>query len=47
MNIKVIIPIFFSILVGFLFGRVIINNYEDTTVNAFNEGEKTYFNGGN
>ncbi len=43
MNIKVIIPIFFSILVGFLFGRVIINNYEDTTVNAFNEGEKTYF----
>jgi len=43
MNIKVIIPIFFSILVGFLFGKVIFNNYEDNTVNAFNEGEKLYF----
>jgi len=43
MNIKVIVPIFFSILVGFLFGKVIFNNYEDNTVNAFNEGEKLYF----
>ena len=43
MNIKVIVPIFFFILVGFLFGKVIFNNYEDNTVNAFNEGEKLYF----
>lgn len=43
MNIKVIIPIFFAILVGFLFGKVIFNNYDNNTVNAFNEGEKVYF----
>lgn len=42
MKIKVLVPIFFSILVGFLFGRVIFDNYSKKSVLAFNEGEKVY-----
>lgn len=43
MKIKALVPIFFSILVGFLFGRVIFDNYHKKSVLAFNEGEKVYF----
>ena len=42
MKIKALVPIFFSILVGFLFGRVIFDNYSKKSVLAFNEGEKVY-----
>lgn len=42
MKIKALVPIFFSILVGFLFGRVIFDNYHKKSVLAFNEGEKVY-----
>ena len=45
MNFKFLIPISFSILIGFLFGQVIFSNYEKSniSVNTFNEGEKVYF----
>lgn len=43
MKIKALVPIFFSILVGFLFGKVIFDNYSKKSVLAFNEGEKVYF----
>lgn len=42
MKIKALVPIFFSIFVGFLFGRVIFDNYSKKSVLAFNEGEKVY-----
>lgn len=42
MNIKVLVPIFFSILVGFLFGKVIFNNYDSKAFNAFNQGERIF-----
>ena len=42
MKIKALVPIFFSILVGFLFGKVIFDNYHKRSVLAFNEGEKVY-----
>ena len=42
MKIKALVPIFFSILVGFLFVRVICDNYHKKSVLAFNEGEKVY-----
>lgn len=42
MKIKVLIPIFFSILIGFLFGKIIFDKYDTTSINAFEEGEKIY-----
>lgn len=42
MKMKALVPIFFSILVGFLFGKVIFDNYHKKSVLAFNEGEKVY-----
>lgn len=35
------IPIVFSIVIGFFFGKVFFNNYESSSV--FNEKEKVYF----
>ena len=44
MKFKFLIPISFSILIGFLFGKVIFSNYDNAnTLKAFNEGEKVYF----
>lgn len=44
MKFKFLIPICFSILIGFLFGKVIFSNYDNAnTLKAFNEGEKVYF----
>ena len=42
MKIKALVQILFAILVGFLFGRVIFDNYSKKSVLAFNEGEKVY-----
>ena len=43
MKFKFLIPICFSILIGFLFGKVIFSNYDNSnTLKAFNEGEKVY-----
>ena len=44
MKFKFLIPICFSILIGFLFGKVIFSNYDNSnTLKTFNEGEKVYF----
>src|SRR5574344_2367094 len=45
MKIKIIIPIFFSILIGFLFGKVIFNEYDSNSLSTFEEEhkEKIYF----
>ena len=43
MKFKFLIPICFSILIGFLFGKVIFSNYDNSnTLKTFNEGEKVY-----
>lgn len=39
---KIIIPVFCSILLGFLFGKVIFNKYDTNSINTFKEGEKVY-----
>ena len=39
---KFLIPIVFSIVIGFFFGKVFFNNYE-SSFDVFNEGEKVYF----
>lgn len=43
MKLKVLIPIFFSILIGFLLGKLIFNEYDLNSINTFEEGEKVYF----
>ncbi len=43
MKIKVLIPIFFSILIGFLLGKLIFNEYDANSINTFEEGERVYF----
>lgn len=42
MKYKFFIPVISSIVIGFLFGKIIFNQYE-TTVEAFNDGERLYF----
>ncbi len=42
MKAKILIPILLSILIGFLFGKIIFNKYDSTSINAFEEGEKIY-----
>ena len=42
MKAKFIIPIFFSVLIGFIFGKMIFNQYENTT-STFGDGELVYF----
>lgn len=43
MKFKVLIPIFCSILLGFLFGKIIFNEYNKNTINVFEEKERIYF----
>lgn len=40
---KFLIPIIASIAIGFIFGKVFFNQYENNSLTTFNEGEKTYF----
>lgn len=40
---KFLIPIVFSIVIGFFFGRVFFNSYDDSLVTASSYGEKVYF----
>lgn len=42
MKYKFLIPIIFSIVVGFFIGKSFFNDYDSTT-SVFNEGEKLYF----
>ena len=42
MKYKFLIPIFFSVLVGFIFGKMIFKQY-DETMTTFGDGEKLYF----
>lgn len=42
MKYRFLIPIFFSVLVGFIFGKIIFNQY-DETMTTFGDGEKLYF----
>lgn len=45
MKVKVLIPIFFSILIGFLFGQIVFSQYDHNSLNVFEESyqEKIYF----
>lgn len=43
MKIKVLIPIFCSVFIGFLLGKLIFNQYDLNSLNTFEEGEKIYF----
>ena len=42
MKFKFLIPIFFSVVIGFIFGRLIFNQYENTNT-TFGDGERLYF----
>jgi hypothetical protein len=43
MKVKFIIPIIISILIGYVFGKVIFNSYNNNINKVFNNGEKVYF----
>lgn len=43
MKIKVLIPIFCSVFIGFLLGKLIFNQYDLNSLNTFEEGETVYF----
>lgn len=43
MKIKFLIPIIFSIVIGFLLGQVFFSEYNNESLTAFNEGETVYF----
>lgn len=43
MKAKALIPIFCSIFIGFLLGKLIFNQYDDNSINTFEEGERIYF----
>lgn len=43
MKTKVLIPIFFSVFIGFLLGKLIFNNYDQNAINTFEEKEMIYF----
>lgn len=43
MKIKFLIPVIFSIVIGFLLGQVFFNEYDDKSLTVFNEGESVYF----
>lgn len=43
MNIRFLIPIGLSILVGFLFGKLIFNNYTADLTTVFNKTDNAYF----
>lgn len=42
-NLKFIIYILISIILGLTFGRVFFKDYQDNSLTAFKEGEKLYF----
>ena len=42
MKYRFLIPIFFAVIVGFIFGKMIFRQYDDT-LPVFGEGEKLYF----
>jgi hypothetical protein len=42
MKYRFLIPIFFAVIVGFIFGKMIFRQYDDTLL-VFGEGEKLYF----
>ena len=43
MKIKFLIPIIFSIIIGFLLGQVFFTEYSNEVLTVFNEGENVYF----
>lgn len=42
MKYKFLIPVFFSVLIGFIFGKILFNQYENTNA-TFGDGELVYF----
>ncbi len=40
---NIFVPIICSIFLGFIFGKIIFNKYDETAINAFKEKEKVYF----
>ncbi len=43
MNIKMLIYILFSILIGYLFGKIIFNQYDKNMIDVFNDKVTLYF----
>ena len=43
MKLKILLPIICSILIGFLFGKIIFNKYDSNAINAFVEKDIVYF----
>lgn len=43
MKAKFLVPIGFSVLIGFLLGQIFFNQYDNNSISVFNEGETLYF----